>query len=80
MEIGGDKLILIIYGQYPSIEHLKLANKFNITIWTYENLEHYFNQDKKKLSKELLFDLGLKKRNLFLRFINLITPIRYRKF
>ncbi len=79
-EIKADKIVLVIYGQSITIEQLSLAKKYGIVIWDYNKIEYYINMDIIKLSKELLFDLGLKKRNIFLRFINFITPIRYRKF
>ena len=79
-ELKADKIILIIYGQSPTTEELNLAKKYSITIWIYKHIDYYFNHDKKGLSKELLIDLGLKKKNLFLRFINPLIPPRYKKF
>ncbi len=79
-ELQADKIVLVIYGQSITMEQFSLAKKYGIIIWDYNRIEYYLNMDIEKLSKELLLDLGLKKRNLFLRFINLITPVRYRKF
>jgi hypothetical protein len=79
-EIGVNKVVIALFGISPNPDEIKLAQKYNISIWDEEKIGNYLDiliDDRQKGSKRLLRDLEIydsnKNNQIFIFFKNFLS-------